>query len=191
MDKKFEKKTEFGFFGACLDEVIEHYERNPLGFSFNNNTVGEMAQHIIDSHAEIDRLTDELASLRSQSPERKRTNREENKVFPEAGVWFYQNLHGVRGVEIVESDKNLVEGFDYTLILPLKDFPKPPEPKPLEVKVGKYRELEGTITEVLSIVRGHVMYLVGDESFTNTVNDFTSILNDSGATFIEEAADVE
>lgn len=55
MEKKFEKKTGFGYSDIQLGFIQEITAKHPSLSQFENSTVGELAQHILECHAEIDR----------------------------------------------------------------------------------------------------------------------------------------
>lgn len=151
-------------------------------------------RYIVNANAEIDRLNDELAALRSQpAVERAWISSEthESHVSVEAGIYMrvHRETGNVAAIFCESGDALPVTAFDYTLILAEVDFPVPPKPElaPLEAKVGKYDVPERGTAEVLRIIGDKCWYVntMGNHSIEAVVG-VRSWLILKNATFIGE-----
>lgn len=139
--------------------------------------------YIEAANAEIDRLNSELTALRAQSAdERVWISSETHPTFPESGFYYGVYCGDEVGSVFNKSVENQPQpGFDYTLILAKADFPVPPKPQPLEVKVGKYELPDGRSVEITTIdTKGRCLFVL-------PLGDVTAYTNETALRFLESS----
>lgn len=182
----FEKKTR--------DELFEQSLGQPYGV---------LLDYAEAANAEIDRLgqkvqiiQDEVSNLMSvinaqRGAERVWINSETHEVFPEGGIWFFENQStGYQGAGEKTPMDYLSPFCKYTLILAEKDFPVPTKPQPLEVKVGKYRwGTKGKTCHILDIGQKYCLYRFGGNSqavLHQPIETMQRMMQEADARFIGE-----
>lgn len=213
MGKKFEKKTVFTYnpnFGLIKKSLADLAKS-----SFMQGLVREMAQHILECHAETDRLKDRLriahnevsnlmgvieekdtenATLRSQlTAEREWISSETHKKFPVDGAYLVRRKEGkIVGAGVFLTGHSPLKDKEYTLILAEADFPVPPKPEsePLEVKVGKYHwGTKGKTCHILDIGQEYCIYRFNGQSraiLHQPISNMQRMMQEADAVFIGE-----
>lgn len=190
--KKFEKKMRFDA------SALKYMAGQSSQHSDSINQRAELAQHILDCHAEIDRLNDEIRFIKLDaltSPEREWISSETHGTFPERGVWFWWNKSTDEvGARDACAGDYLSPLCDYTLILAEADFPVPPKPS-LEVKVGKYHwGTKGKTCHILDIGQKYCLYRFGGNSqavLHQPISNMQRMMQEADAIFIGGGDDAE